>query len=740
MTSLMLVAALAVADSRIESLIARMTVEEKVAQIVQPVFRKDGLAKAIAAAERGEFGTCIWFPVDAKGRNAVQRAAVERTRLGIPVLFCHDVIHGEFLTFPIAPALAGSFEPELFERAQSVAARQASAHGLDLSFAPMCDLAEDPRWGRVAETCGEDPYLTSLCVAAQVHGFQGDDPSAPDRVAACLKHFCGYGASRGGRDYHEAEISEWTLWNHHLPPFVAGVRADALSVMSSFNTLDGVPLTANRRMLTDVLRGTIGFGGCVIGDWGAVAQLVDWGFASDRAEASVRALSAGNDIDMVSPCYTNGIPAAIANGTLPMSVLDEAVRRVLRLKERAGLFDRPYVDETRLAKDADWCESDRKLALECAEKSVVLLRNDGVLPLASGGTVALIGPVAESRRELIGCWAAHFDESRATSLAEALRRELPNGTDLLVAKGCGMMGGVEWTVETDGSMTKRETPDGEDDRLWAEAMSAADRADVVVMAIGEGWAWTGENGSRHTLGLTGRQQALFDAVAAKGKKIVSVVFAGRPLALPEVYEKSDAVLYAWQPGAEGGHALARLLVGKAMPSARLTMSVPEDIGVLPVNYNHPSSGHPTLGGYREYAPASRWENRAWGSVPARFPFGFGLTYTTFAYSDARVEKGADGFATAVVTVRNTGSRAGVETVQLYVRQVACAAGVRPVRELRGFRRVTLASGEGVDVRFPISDETLGYVDRAGGSRTDAGAYKLWIAPDAVSGLELDLQR
>lgn len=706
-------------EARIDDLLARMTQEEKIGQLVQDfTVLKDADLRAHVAS--GAIGSLIWFYENPALYNEYQRLAVEKTRLGIPILCCLDVIHGEHLVFPIAPAVSGAFEPELFEKAQSFAAREARANGIALSFAPMCDTARDPRWGRVAETCGEDPYLNALCVAAQVRGFQGKDPSAPDHVSACLKHFVGYSAVTGGRDYNDASFSEWDLRNTHLPSFRAGVAAGALTVMSSFNTIDGIPSVACHHTLTEILRGEWGFTGFVVSDWAAVAELLKWGIAADDASASALALNGGTDIDMCTTSYRKGLPVALKDGRVSAAVLDEAVRRVLRVKFRLGLFERPYVDESlaaRVRKDSDGPA--RALAREAVQKSVVLLKNEkGVLPLAKNlKKVALIGPFGADTNELNGCWAMHGQPVMVT-LADAMRAVLPPGTAFEFVKGCAVREFSEAKSLNDGTISLGSGPAvtaAEIDR----AVAAAKSADVVVMALGEPAGWTGENASRHTLGLTGRQQELFDAVAKAGKPVVAVIFSGRPLALPEIWDKAAAVLYAWQPGTEGAHGIADLLVGDATPSARLSMSVPRDVSQVPCFYNHPTTGRPGSGQYRELSE-SEYE--------ARFPFGYGLTYTTFSYSPVTV----DG-ATASATVTNTGKRDGTEVVQLYIRQVACAAGWRPIRELRGFEKVTLKPGASKVVSFTLTDEVLGYTDRSGALRCDPGAYHIFIAPDSVSG-------
>lgn len=712
-------------EQRIGDLLKRMTPEEKAGQLNQ-LDSNGGKARFpgfFESARKGELSSFIWaYPVPY--RNEVQRAAVEGARLGIPVIFGMDLIHGTRTTFPIALGLACSFEPELFEKAQAVSAREARAEGIEWVFAPMCDLARDPRWGRVAETCGEDPYLSALCNAAQVRGFQGDNPASPDRVAACLKHYAGYSAVVGGRDYNEADITEWTLRNAHLPPFQAGIGAGALTVMSSFNTIGGIPSVANRHTLTEILRDEWGFKGFVVSDWQAVTEQINWGYAKDPADAAKLAISAGNDMDMLKQAYLENLPGEIRAGRFSEEILNEAVRRVLRVKFRVGLFDRPYADET-LAKTASHPE-DLELARECVVKSTVLLKNTGVVPLA-GETkkVALIGPFAGDANEMIGCWGGFGDSKRVTTLARGLKEKLPAGTGLTVLKGCSVNTAPATKTLQDGKVVPDESaPPVDNDVKIDAAVAAAREADVVILALGEPKGWTGEAASRAFLTLTGHQQALFDAVAATGKPIVSIIFSGRPLALPAVWEKSSAVFYAWQPGAGAGGGLADLIVGNESPSGRLSMSVPRDVAQVPFYYNYYNTGRPgTVGVYRDMK-----------AKEVQYWFGYGLTYSTFSYGPVRIKPAAEGKpAEAVVTLTNIGKREAIETPQLYIRQLACHEGARPSQELRGFKRVKLEPGGKAEVAFPLTGDVLGYVDRRGKRRADAGEYGVWIAPAAHQG-------
>ena len=588
----------------------------------------------------------------------------------------------------------------------------------------MSDLARDPRWGRVVETCGEDPYLASLCVAAAVKGFQGDNPADPARVAACLKHFVGYSAAVGGRDYNATEIPEFILRNFHLMSFEAGVKAGALTLMSGFNANDGIPSTGNRHTLTDILRNEWGFRGFVVSDWRAVAEQIDWGFAADNSEAAAFAINAGTDMEMVSDTFAT-IPGQLKTGTISKETLDEAVRRVLRVKFQLGLFERPFIDAKAFA-PAILRPDALLLARECVARSAVLLKNKGVLPLSKSiGKVALIGPFAEDAHEMLGCWTGMGHAEDVTTLAAGIRAKLGTDSTLDVVKGCGIMGrALRTKTLTDGSVVPDTTVAAPVEE-WdvTKAVEAASASDAVIMALGEPASWTGENASRSNLSLTGRQQELFDAVAATGKPVVVVVFCGRPLALQKVANKAAALLIAWQPGVQAGNGIADLLFGDAAPSGRLTMSIPVSVGQLPVYYNRYTTGRPDRE-FISYRDATR---------NPLYPFGFGLTYTTFSSSPITIRAEGGRQAVATATITNTGSRDGEDVAELYIHQKACVEGARPAQELRGFQRVSLKPGETKEVVFPLTDEVLGYHARDGKWKTDAGAYQVWIAPSSEKG-------
>lgn len=684
-------------EARIGDLLKQMTLDEKIGQLMQELMQSDTDTKNAKLMKNGGMGSYLGASPDAGLRNRIQRVAVEESRLGLPLIFGFDTIHGFKTVFPIPLGLAASWDTALVERLETMAAAESAAAGIDWTFAPMVDIARDPRWGRIAEGAGEDPWLGSQIAAAAVRGFQGKNLGDADRVAACLKHYVGYGAAEAGRDYNTTEIGLPTLRNIYLPPFKAAVEAGATTLMSAFNCLNGVPTSGNRFTLTDVLRGEWKFKGFVVSDWNAVYELVHHGYAADKTEAAQIGLHAGVDMEMVSDCYREKLPGLIERGQVPAAELDEAVRRILRVKIGKGLFERPYTAPAKLAQAA--CTA---LAREAAAKCCVLLKNEGeTLPLkAEAKKIALIGPLGEDQHELLGCWHALGRDEDVVTVKAGLAAALPGAT-INSVKGC----------ETTGTET-----------LGIEAaVEAAKGADVVVMALGETQLMSGENDCRLDLGLPGVQQALFDKVAATGKPVVAVLFAGRPLAVPAVLEKASAVVMAWHPGVQAGTGLADVLTGKTAPLGRITATFPRSVGQVPVHYNHLNTGRP----YADYRDGTRGE---------LLPFGFGLTYTTFKYSPTTLSaKSTKDAITATVTIENTGRRAGSEVAQLYLHDVACSLGARPVRELKGFERVTLQPGEKKDVRFTLKREELGSYSVDGKWVTQPGEFEAVIAPNAGAG-------
>ncbi|MFZ0828936.1 MAG: beta-glucosidase BglX [Verrucomicrobiia bacterium] len=723
---------------RVHDLLQQMTLNEKIGQLWQTGFDQDPdkvYAGRIARGDISSFldgSTLIETPVM---RNKLQHIAVEQSRLGIPLIFGHDSIHGFRTTFPIPLAQACAWEPELFERTQTISARETAAGGIDWVFAPMVDLARDPRWGRIAEGFGEDPWLGMLDAAASVRGFQGTNVADPDRVVACLKHYVGYGAAEGGRDYNTTEISEYTLRNFYLPQFKAGVDAGAWTVMSAFNCLSGLPASGNHHTLTEILRDEWHFPGYVISDWDAVNELIAHGVAADEAEAARLAITAGVDMEMASTNYPDTLKEQVEQGTVPISVVDEAVRRVLTVKFTKGLFDHPYVDETR-CQTAYLLPDALALEREAAAKSCVLLKNErSALPASrQAKKVALIGPFAEEAEELVGCWASRAHAEDVVSLAVGVREKLPADAQLTVARGCAM-------IEPGSGQTRQhfgapppfiDQPTGTNEIEGAVAVANA--ADVVIMALGEPRDWSGESSSRIDLNLPGRQQELFDAVAATGKPVIVVLFNGRPLALPRLQEKAAAILEAWFPGIQGGNGVADVLFGDVDPAGRLTTTFPYSVGQVPIYYNHFNTGRPGLAEYK-----GNYED---GPNTPLYPFGFGLAYTTFEYG--KMELSAPTMKvgepiTAKLNLKNSGARAGTEVVQLYIRDVAASAGPRPVRELKGFQKVRLQPGESRDVTFTLADKELGYYDTKGHWLVEPGKFQVWMCKDSASGDPVDFE-
>jgi beta-glucosidase len=716
-------------SDRVESLLGRMTLDEKIGQLSQGVVHTPEHSEAaIADVRAGRLGSFILSAppeIATELRNRLQHAAVEDTRLGVPLIFGADTIHGYRTTFPIPPALASAWDPDLVERVQAVAAHETRSVGIEWIFAPMCDLARDPRWGRVAETFGEDPFLGASLVAASVRGFQGGNVASPERTAATLKHFIGYSAATGGRDYNTTDITPFTLRNAHLPAFEAGIKAGALSVMSAFNAIDGIPAVANRQLLTDVLRGEWGFKGFVVSDWEGVIEAIKWGYAANETEAARFALTAGNDMEMVSRSYRRTLAAQVADGSVPLLVIDEAVRRVLRVKIQVGLFETPFADPAASAQTF-LQPAAITLAREAAARSLVLLKNEhNVLPLATTvRRVALVGPLADDAAEMLGTWPAHGLPKDVVTLADGLRARL--GPDnVIVARGCELLpSGPRTRALPDGSVVVDEDATrssvAADEGDFAKAIAAARDADVVIAAVGEPRGWSGENASRADLSLTGRQPELLRALAALGKPLVVVVFSGRPLALTEVAAQANALVQAWHPGLQGGGALAAVLCGDLAPAGRLPMSFPRATGQVPVFYNHHTTGRPDMVDYRDI------------TRDPLFRFGYGLTYTDFSFGPVEIiEPATPGQpAKARASVTNTGKRSGEAVAQLYIRDVACSEGARPAQELRGWQRLTLAPGETRVAEFPLDDTVLGFIDRSGRHRVEAGEFCVGIAPHA----------
>ncbi|AYN31487.1 glycosyl hydrolase [Streptomyces albus] len=681
-------------DARIGALLKRMTVEEKLGQLQQLPWTWDtgpggGETKEIEDAARGGRLGSVLSILGAEATNALQRIAVEESRLGIPLLFGLDVIHGFWTTFPIPLAQAASFDPEVSALDAEVSAREARSNGVHWTFAPMMDVTHEPRWGRIAEGNGEDPYLTAEFAAAKVRGYQGKNLRAKDRVAACAKHFVGYGGAEGGRDYNTVDVSESRLRNHYLPPFKAALDAGAATVMASFNTVSGVPAHGNTHTLTQILKREWKFGGVVVSDWTGVQELIPHGFAEDGADAARLTLNAGVDMEMTSTHLVDHGAKLLAQGAISRARLDEAVTRILRLKFTLGLFEKPYVDESEAIDEPS--AKARAAARQTGARSMVLLKNeDGALPLSTSvGSIAVVGPFADSA-DLLGTWVIPKAQERfpAGKILDAVKKAAPKAK-VTHARG------------TD--------PEGEDTGGIAAAVAAAKAAEVTVVVVGEPAAMSGEAAARSDITLPGAQEKLIEAVAATGRPYVVVLVNGRPLVLGDWLAKAPAVLEAWHPGVEAGNAVADVLFGKVNPGGKLPVTFPRSAGQIPVYYNHENTGRP-------YDPENKYTSKYLDLAHGpRFPFGHGLSYTRFEVGAPRL--GADRISAAAlrggrtvevtVSVRNTGKRAGDEVVQLYVHDLA-ASLAQPVRRLRGFRRVTLEAGERTTVRFALGAEDLGF--------------------------------
>ncbi|MFC0204642.1 glycoside hydrolase family 3 N-terminal domain-containing protein [Novosphingobium soli] len=711
---------------RIDALIARMTIEEKAGQMTcladsfrpfNPPNPQAGIQDERRLAQeirRGRVG-CLFNGIGVAGARRAQEIAVNGTRLGIPLLFAGDVVHGLKTVFPVPLAEAASFDPALVQRTARAMAVEATAAGLHLTFAPMADVARDQRWGRVVEGSGEDVTLTALLSAARVRGFQGDDLRRDDSLLACPKHFAAYGAVAAGLEYGSVDISDETLRETHLPPFGSAFAAGALTTMAAFSEVNGVPATADRALLTGILRGEMGFRGFVFSDYTADEELVAHGYAEDERDAARLAVLAGVDMSMQSGLYVRYLPELVKSGAVPMATVDVAVRRILYVKAALGLFDNPWrsldaeAERSRIATPAH-----RRLAREAGVRSIVLLQNDGVLPLdpARRHKIALIGPFAQDRDNLYGPWAFYGDPGQGIDVASGLRAAMVDPEDLRVVAGCGIHDAVEGGV--------------------AEAVKAARAADVVILAIGEAQDMSGEAQSRTTIEIPPVQQALADAVAATGKPVVVLLRHGRALAIHEGVANANAVLATWFLGSEAGHAIADVVFGKVDPSGKLPVSFPWESGQEPFYYDRKSTGRPVMGdGPTEYKARYATTDNS-----ARYPFGHGLSYTRFALEKLRLSDTAlrwDDQIAISARLTNTGERRGSEVVQLYIRD-RVASRTRPVRELKRIERVTLGPGDSSTVRFTLSRSDLEFVGAGERRQAEPGLFDLWVGQSSTGGL------
>lgn len=697
-------------EQKVEALLGQMTLPEKLGQMNQLNAGAPGMEDAIKA---GGVGSILNVRGGAKV-NALQKIAVEESRLKIPLIAGNDVIHGYKTIFPIPLGEAASWDLDRIERAAAVAAKEASAAGTHWTFAPMVDIARDPRWGRIAEGAGEDVYLGSAIARARVKGFQGAALGTPDHVAACAKHFVAYGAAEGGRDYNTTDMSPRVLEDVYLPPFHAALDAGAATVMSAFNDLNGVPASCNAFTLTEVLRTRWGFGGFVVSDWNSIGELIAHGAAADRPEAGKRALLAGVDMDMTAEIYPKDLPKLIERGEIPLGVVDEAVRRILRIKFALGLFERPYADP---AKEGVLLAPEHlALARDVAARSCVLLKNDKLLPLRKNlPALAVLGPLAENRADLLGTWSCEGEAKDVVTILEGIKAASPS-TKVLHARGCPIS-------QDDGGVEIKD------------AVQLARAAGLALFVLGEEQLMSGEGGSRTSLGLPGRQLELAQAVHASGIPFIAVVLSGRPLAIPWLAEHAGAILAAWHPGTQGGHAVADVLFGDVNPSAKTPVCWPVNEGQVPVYYARKATGRPPR---VEERTTSKYLDAPNDPL---YPFGFGLSYTTFEYANLqivpnKIERPANVMVS--VDVSNTGKVAGEETVQLYLRDVACT-WTRPVKELVGFKKIALQPGERQSVMFTITPEQLGVLDDALRLHVEPGVFTVWAGPSSASGLEGTLE-
>ena len=692
-------------EKRIDDLISRMTLEEKVLQLNQYTLGRNNNVNNVGEEVKkvpSEIGSLIYFDINPELRNSMQKKAMEESRLGIPIIFGYDAIHGFRTIYPISLGQACSWNPGLVEQACAVSAQEARMSGVDWTFSPMIDVARDPRWGRVAEGYGEDPYTNGVFAAASVRGYQGDDMSAENRMAACLKHYVGYGASEAGRDYVYTEISAQTLWDTYLLPYEMGVKAGAATLMSSFNDISGVPGSANPYIMTEILKKRWKHDGFIVSDWGAVEQLKNQGLAATKKDAAQYAFNAGLEMDMMSHAYDRHLKELVEEGKVTMAQVDESVRRVLRVKFRLGLFERPYTPVTN-EKDRFFRPQSMAVAAQLAAESMVLLKNDNqILPLTNIKKIAVVGPMAKNGWDLLGSWCGHGKDTDVEMLYDGLTAEFGGDAELRYAMGC--------------------KPQGNDRSGFAGALDVARWSDVVIVCLGEMLTWSGENASRSTIALPQIQEELVKELKEAGKPVILVLSNGRPLELNRMEPLCDAILEIWQPGINGARSMAGILSGRINPSGKLAMTFPYSTGQIPIYYNRRKSGRGHQGFYKDIT-----------SDPL-YPFGHGLSYTEFKYgtvtpSATKVKRGDK--LSAEVTVTNTGARDGAETVHWFISDPYCSI-TRPVKELKHFEKQLIKAGETKTFRFDIDlERDFGFVNEDGKRFLEAGEYHILVQGQTV---------
>ena len=712
-------------DRFVTDLMSRMTLKEKIGQLNQltsgwdvtgPTLR-EGYRKDIRAGNVGS----VFNAHTAAYTRSLQKLAVEETRLGIPLLFGYDVIHGYKTIFPISLGEAASWDLVAIENAARVAAVETSAAGVHWTFAPMVDIARDPRWGRIAEGAGEDPYLGSRVAAARVRGFQGDDLAAVDTVLATAKHYAAYGQAQAGRDYHTTDMSLRELWDTYLPPFRAASEAGVATYMTAFNDLNGVPATANGYLLNDILKTRWKFQGFVVSDYTAVNELIPHGFARDEKHAAELAINAGVDMDMQGVTFMTFLPALVEDGKVSVETIDAAVRRILEAKYRLGLFDDPYrYSDTEREEAAIYKPEHLEAARDMARKSIVLLKNErGLLPLQDEGiSIAVIGPLGDSKPDMIGSWSAAGDrKEKPVTLLEGIKASVGDDVEVHYEEGASY-----------------RFSDAKDRTGFDAALAAAGRADVIVAAMGEGADMTGEAASRTSLELPGNQQELLEELRKLGKPVVLVLMNGRPLAIEWADENIHAILETWYPGTEGGHAIADVLFGDYNPSGKLPVTFPRNVGQVPIYYNMKNTGRPYSPAETEQKYRSRYLDAP--NTPL-YPFGYGLSYTEFTYADLALDRtrmDADGTITVTVTVTNEGGADGEEVVQLYTRDLVGSV-TRPVRELKGFEKIFLEEGETRQVEFQLEPADLAFHRQDMSYGAEAGEFRVFVGGSSEAVLE-----
>lgn len=696
---------------KVDVLLGRMTLEEKIGQLNQytgkaltgpPNAKSNDLQTEI---KNGWVGSMLNVK-GAKNTHDVQAIAMQ-SRLKIPLLFSLDVIHGYKTTFPIPLAEAASWDMDAIKLSAHLAAREAAASGIHWTFAPMVDIARDPRWGRIMEGAGEDPYLGSRIAIARVKGFQGEHLGATDAVMATAKHFAAYGAATAGRDYNAVEMSDHELWQTYLPPFKAAAQAGAATFMNSFNTLNGIPATGNTHLLRDILKGQWGFNGFVVSDWNSIGEMVIWGYAQDAKDAALKAITAGSDVDMEGSIYRKNLLSLVNEGKVPVALIDDAVKRVLYKKYELGLFDSPYKfsDENREQQVLNDPQN-RIAARFVAEKSIVLLKNEGeTLPLNKQvKTIALIGPLGKVKRDMLGAWNIDQDTSAVVSLYDGLGSAVDKDRSVLFASGGSVLHSSEQDI--------------------AEAVALASKADVVVMALGESFDMSGESKSRANIELPGDQEKLFEAIQRTGKPVIVTIMGGRPLIFNNIADKAQAILYTWWLGSEAGNAIADVIFGQYNPSGKLPVSFPRSMGQIPIFYSQTNTGRPYNNEPNKlYLSAYIDEQNS-----PRYAFGYGLSYTQFKYSDLKMDKSAMSSTDSIrmsFELSNTGKYAGEEVVQLYLRDEV-ASVVRPLKELKDFIKIKLQPGESRVIHFTIDKEKLSFYDASLHWITEPGNFQVMI--------------